>query len=639
MRSSAEKRHQEDEYKDRYNKKDLYKEKSKYASSDIYSSDDSDYNRKKHKKKSSRHSSKYKKSKRKESSSPDNRKSSSKKDSDSKNKEESYKYISNPYGEETLKKKFVWKKKEKEEKDKGYNKKYIEQRKLELRKESEIELQKLQERRKQREYEQLLKEKEMARLQQEAENEQLGDWQERENIFHLEQAKKRAEIRIKQDRAKPIDIFAINLKVATSPESDQDDLDCSYSLQFYEPWKIVDNLDLDDINELYSDIQMYLALEKQQDNLKFWESMIIVCDARKQRLQHALNSTGVSKDVEDEIINMLDNKTIPELIDLQNQIRKKVNSNEPVDMDYWEEVLKQIIVEQAKLKINEYHKKVMSALIKKTRQSQQIEAKRNQQELAAILSKYKTPSSSLDNTQASHPQSKILNYSSDLATPDFNSAQNNTNIEVFNQSMEPVLSEKILYEDRKLPLLTEEEDRENLVSKQILALEKSEEQNDEEQAFSTEALLESQTYSWEDKYKPRKPKYFNKVHTGYEWNKYNQTHYDFDNPPPRVVQGYKFNIFYPDLIDKSQTPTYKIEPDMEFLDPNDPEKKIFAFGKKTFKGETVIIRFIAGPPYEDLAFRIVNREWEYSRKYGFRNSFNGSVLQLHFRFRRQFYKR
>ena len=63
---------------------------------------------------------------------------------------------------------------------------------------------------------------------------------------------------------------------------------------------------------------------------------------------------------------------------------------------------------------------------------------------------------------------------------------------------------------------------------------------------------------------------------GYEWNKYNQTHYDHDNPPPKVritvplhclclstrlidcccsfvqvVQGYKFNIFYPDLIDKS----------------------------------------------------------------------------------------
>lgn len=29
-----------------------------------------------------------------------------------------------------------------------------------------------------------------------------------------------------------------------------------------------------------------------------------------------------------------------------------------------------------------------------------------------------------------------------------------------------------------------------------------------------------------------------------------------DNPPPKIVQGYKFNIFYPDLIDKSSTPQY-----------------------------------------------------------------------------------
>lgn len=27
-----------------------------------------------------------------------------------------------------------------------------------------------------------------------------------------------------------------------------------------------------------------------------------------------------------------------------------------------------------------------------------------------------------------------------------------------------------------------------------------------------------------------------------------------DNPPPKVVQGYKFNVFYPDLIDKSSAP-------------------------------------------------------------------------------------
>ena len=49
-------------------------------------------------------------------------------------------------------------------------------------------------------------------------------------------------------------------------------------------------------------------------------------------------------------------------------------------------------------------------------------------------------------------------------------------------------------------------------------------------------------YLWSDKYRPRKPRYYNRVHTGYDWNQYNKKHYDIDNPPPKTVQGYKFNV-------------------------------------------------------------------------------------------------
>lgn len=81
----------------------------------------------------------------------------------------------------------------------------------------------------------------------------------------------------------------------------------------------------------------------------------------------------------------------------------------------------------------------------------------------------------------------------------------------------------------------------------------------DEAQFSVEMPLTGKAYLWADKYRPRKPRFFNRVHTGFEWNKYNQTHYDFDNPPPKIVQGYKFNIFYPDLIDKRSTPEYFLE--------------------------------------------------------------------------------
>ena len=49
----------------------------------------------------------------------------------------------------------------------------------------------------------------------------------------------------------------------------------------------------------------------------------------------------------------------------------------------------------------------------------------------------------------------------------------------------------------------------------------------------------------------------------------------------------QFNIFYLDLIDKSKAPTYKIV-------------------KEAGNDETVLLHFSAGPPYEDIAFRIVD---------------------------------
>jgi hypothetical protein len=85
------------------------------------------------------------------------------------------------------------------------------------------------------------------------------------------------------------------------------------------------------------------------------------------------------------------------------------------------------------------------------------------------------------------------------------------------------------------------------------------------------------------------------------------------------VQGYKFNIFYPDLLDRTRTPTF-------FIEPSDTD-------------EYVIIRFHGGPPYEDVAFKIVNREWDHGKKSGFRCSFDRGILQLFFNFKRYRYRK
>ena len=139
------------------------------------------------------------------------------------------------------------------------------------------------------------------------------------------------------------------------------------------------------------------------------------------------------------------------------------------------------------------------------------------------------------------------------------------------------------------------------------------------------------------------------MHTGFEWNKYNQTHYDMDNPPPKIVQGYKFNIFYPDLIDKNSTPEYHLVGVQTSLCINLCWANLILSLLNLIpwmlqtacpdNADFAILRFHAGPPYEDIAFKVVNREWEYSYKKGFRCQFQNNIFQLWFHFKRYRYRR
>eukprot|EP00746_Dinoflagellata_sp_MGD_P154744 gnl/MRDRNA2_/MRDRNA2_85005_c0_seq1.p1 gnl/MRDRNA2_/MRDRNA2_85005_c0~~gnl/MRDRNA2_/MRDRNA2_85005_c0_seq1.p1 ORF type:complete len:423 (+),score=-19.89 gnl/MRDRNA2_/MRDRNA2_85005_c0_seq1:116-1384(+) len=140
--------------------------------------------------------------------------------------------------------------------------------------------------------------------------------------------------------------------------------------------------------------------------------------------------------------------------------------------------------------------------------------------------------------------------------------------------------------------------------------------------MDVQTYLQSQILRWHHLVQTRQPNFFNRIHTGYEWNKFNQTHYNSDNPPPKVVLGYKFNIFYPDLIDMEKTPSYYLERDYQSID-----------------SRTCIIRFHARTQYSDIAFRIVNKQWEVSTKKGFACIFKNKILHLHFNFLRLRYRR
>ena len=126
-------------------------------------------------------------------------------------------------------------------------------------------------------------------------------------------------------------------------------------------------------------------------------------------------------------------------------------------------------------------------------------------------------------------------------------------------------------------------------------------------------------YEWSKDYKPIKPRYANKKIIGFDWNRHNQAHYDNENLPPKTVNGYRFNIFYPNLVDKTKTPKFYLQ--------------------RSETPDMCIIRFESGAPYEDIAFKIINREWNTRVKGDFLNVFDKGVLKLYFKFKRFRYKR
>ncbi|KAJ1662394.1 hypothetical protein IW140_005133 [Coemansia sp. RSA 1813] len=512
----------------------------------------------------------------------------------------------NPFNDEALGKKFVWKKKVEQDRARGLSKEEMRAAERRRREEADLELESLRKRRELREAERAQRDEEMKRIRREQEQEKLGDWERREEEFHLQQAKKRAEIRIRNGRPKPIDILAMNLRLANE-QLEPEDIDAlgTMRIDVDEPHRIVDGLGENECEELLHDVEMYLALESNAQNVEFWENMLTVCACQLQEMRDTRINSGDSttrragSEITQEVKDVLAEKSLEELMQLETEVVDRLSGRSgAVDVDYWEQVRSQLGVAKARATLTDMHQAILERRLERLREA--LKKQRGEQD---------------------------ANPGQEEGTSGPSARETASETEQRKRRRLEELQRRILEEQHvpgtEVPDQGDAEDHGTSaeIERKMYETELNKEHDPSEAVFSVEASVPTKHYSWQDKHRPRKPRYFNRVHTGYEWNKYNQTHYDKDNPPPKVVQGYKFNIFYPDLINRSNAPTYRVE-----KDPGGGD-------------DTVVLRFTAGPPYEDIAFRVVNREWEYNRRRGFRNIFDRGVLQLYFRFKRHYYRR
>ncbi|KAF2111024.1 mid region of cactin-domain-containing protein [Lophiotrema nucula] len=487
-------------------------------------------------------------------------------------------------------------------------------------------------------------------------NAQEEAWVADEDRFVLQQSKKKAAIRVKNGRARPIDWLAVTLRFVDPTKSLLDEEVEDHNVDIVDPEGVFEGLGEEELAELEKDIDNYLTLETNRANRDYWSAMKIICKDRRRKLRSSAAEARGTSSVSADIERLLAPKSLEQLETLETQVKKKLDSDELIDFDYWEQLLRSLRVFKATAKLRRVSQEIVNERLQTLRKQQEETALAVQQKLQGVLGYQEASSQVLQSAVA---------YSAEL---------------------DPEPSLKLRTEDKSLEMVGDRKFVENLVDERRKVLKlgyvpmrhQSQESaigpakfkstqptstgisrfapvenddysqattalyerevargvNEDEEVFTAEEEVSSGARpAWAGKYKPRKPRYFNRVQMGYEWNKYNQTHYDHDNPPPKVVQGYKFNIFYPDLIDKAKAPTYRIERE-------NGRKRGQSFAPAG-EDDTCLIRFIAGPPYEDLAFRIVDKEWDYSakRERGFKSSFDKGILQLHFQFKKIYYRK
>jgi Conserved mid region of cactin len=112
--------------------------------------------------------------------------------------------------------------------------------------------------------------KEQVRLNQIQEDEKSREWVAQEDDFVLKQAKRRAEIRVKEGRAKPIDWLAVAMRTVDTTRNPLDDEFDPAEVDVINPSSVLEEMSEQQLSELEKDINTFLHLEKNAQNKDYW---------------------------------------------------------------------------------------------------------------------------------------------------------------------------------------------------------------------------------------------------------------------------------------------------------------------------------------------------------------------------------
>lgn len=109
--------------------------------------------------------------------------------------------------------------------------------------------------------------------------------------------------------------------------------------------------------------------------------MKVICRDRQKTVTpegRALNSVAA------DINKLLSPKSYEQLQNLEVQVKRKLNSNEPIDTDYWEELLRSLTVWKARASLKNVYQAIIEERVRDLRRQQRQEAESLREKLAPL---------------------------------------------------------------------------------------------------------------------------------------------------------------------------------------------------------------------------------------------------------------
>jgi len=279
----------------------------------------------------------------------------------------------NPFGDPDLSKPFIWHKKIQKMRSKGLEP-FLDIQSLILKlRNIKKDLDRIRKNKLQRE-EVRESQKEQKSQSRETDEQIFDEWKNKDEKFHLAQEKLRTEIRIKQGREKPVDFIHKVLMIWKgffSIPSDYFEIP-----EYQKPYLLYDLLDMESLKELYNELNIQLAIDRERlankkfvcffidiasnfkqshdlsendlkEFIEYWSAMIIILESY---IFPEKNINNLEPEMREAIEETLKNRSFKELDEIEKELEKSLDEQiHSTDIQFWSNTLSQLRFHRCKM--------------------------------------------------------------------------------------------------------------------------------------------------------------------------------------------------------------------------------------------------------------------------------------------------